>query len=147
LYLHFPAAARAAVAAHDPSDRFLYAASQEILEGDAAREILEKPGIKAVLVRADPDERGWGERVALHFVYVECETLEIVGAPEVFVGSVSFAVYAIEYVLEAVQTSLLAVDFSAVSDDENLYYIFGIFDILKCSVTANSKRPLYRTTA
>lgn len=53
-------------------------------------------GRKAVLFCADPDEGWWSERVALHPIHEEGELPKIVGALEVLVGTVAFAVYTVK---------------------------------------------------
>ena len=103
LNLHASAPARAAVSANDLADRRLNAAREEVLEGDPAPGVLGERGVEAVLLRADPDEGRRGERVALHPVYKEGETPEIISPLQVLVGPVALAVYAVERGLEAAQ--------------------------------------------
>jgi hypothetical protein len=146
LYLHPSATARAPVALDYPSDRFLYFASQEVFEGDASHRVLEERGVEAVLVRANPEQRWRGERVALHLVYIEGEAVELERAPEVFVGSVALAVYAVERGFEVFQEScFLAVGFSSMGNVQNLYNTPLILYPVDNAVVADSYSPVFST--
>src|SRR5215212_5763248 len=96
LYLDPAAPARAPVSAYDASDGSFDAPRQEIFEGDPAHRVLEEVGIERVLFRSDTNKRRRGERVPLHPVHSEGERTEVVGAGEVSVGRVSFAVDALQ---------------------------------------------------
>src|SRR5215212_3689160 len=101
LYLDPPAPARAPVPAHDAPDPPLDAPGKEVLEGDPAHRIFEDVRIERVLSQSDTDQGGRGEGITLHPVYEQGERSKVVRAGEVFVGTVSLAIYALERCPEA----------------------------------------------
>ena len=81
------------------------------------------------------------------FVYIEGEIPELVGAPEVFVGSVALAVYAVECGFEALQkVGSLAVDISTMGGrSESLPRFRLIVYSVDDAIVADPNSPIFST--
>ena len=76
----------------------------------------------------------------MYLIYEEGECSEVVGAVEIFVGTIASAVYAVECCLEASQICLsLAVHVSSVSDLKDSCHLSVVVYFVDYAVVANTQ--------